>query len=66
MGILEKIMYKTLLSFFEPILFKHQYGFCLKHSTIHQIIQLLNYCAEFNNKPRPEINLAIFYNVVSI
>ena len=58
--ILEKIMYKTLLSFLEPILFKHQYGFSPKHSTIHPIIQLQNYCAESNNTPRLEITLAIF------
>jgi len=30
-----------------------------KHSTIHPIIQLLNYCVESNNKQRPEITLAI-------
>ena len=54
--ILEKSMYTKLLSFLDPILFKHQYGFRPKHSTIHPIIQLLNY----NNKQRPEITLAIF------
>ena len=48
-------MYKKLLSFLEPILFKHQYGFRSKNSTIHPIIQLLNYCPESNNKPRPEL-----------
>ena len=65
-------MYKKLLSFLEPISFKHQYGFRPKHSTIHPIIQLLNYCAESNNKPRLEITLAIFcdlskvFDVISI
>jgi len=58
--ILEKIIYKKLLSFLETILFKQQYSFRPKHSTIHPIIQLLNYCAESNNKARPEITLAIF------
>ena len=58
--IVEKIMYKKLLSFLEPILFKHQYGFRPKHSTIHPIIHLLNYCAESSNKPTSEITLAIF------
>ncbi len=43
----------------EPILFKHQYGFRPKHSTIHPIIHLLNYCAESSNKPTPEITVAI-------
>ena len=55
----EKIMFKTLLSFLETILFKHQYSFRPKHSTIYPIILLLNYGAESNNKPRPEITLAI-------
>ena len=49
-----------LLPFLKPILFKHQYGFRPKHSTIHPIIQFQNYCAESNNKPRLEISLANF------
>jgi len=58
--ILEKIRYKRFLSFLEPVLFKYQYGFRPNHSTIHPIIQLLNYCAESNNKSRSEITVAIF------
>ena len=57
--ILEKLCSK-LLSFLEPILFKHKYCFRPRQSTIHPIIQLLNYCAESQNKPRFEITLAIF------
>jgi len=59
-------MYKKLSSFLEPILFKHQYGFRPNHSTIHPIIQLLNYCAESNNKPRLEITLAIFCDLSKV
>jgi len=63
--ILEIIMYKKLLSFLELILFKQQYVFRPKYSTIHPIIQLLNYSAESSNKPKPEITLAIFCQVTS-
>ena len=50
-------MYKYLLSFWNP------FYSSTKHSTIHPIIQLLNYCAEYNNKPRTEITLGIFYDL---
>jgi len=53
-------MYKMSLLFWEPILFKQQYGFRPKHSTRHLIIQLLNYCAESNNNLRLDITLAIY------
>ena len=56
-------MFKTLVSFLETILFKQQYSFRPKHSTIHPLIQLLNYCAKSNNKQRPEITLVIFYDL---
>ena len=41
---LKKIMYKKIISYLNShnILFKHQYGFRTKHSTIHPIIHLLN------------------------
>ena len=60
--ILEKLMYKKVLSFLDAnnILFKHQYGFRPKHSTVHPIIHLLNHCAEASNKIIPEYTLAIF------
>ena len=41
------------------ILFKHQYGFRSRHSTIHPIIHLLNHCADSSNKTDPEFTLAI-------
>ena len=60
--ILERIMYNKIVSFFNTknLFYRHQYGFRQKHSTIHPIIHLLNHCGESNNKPIPEITLAIF------
>ena len=44
---MKKIMFKKIMSFLnsQNILYKHQYGFRPKHSTIHPIIHLLNNCA---------------------
>ena len=42
------------------ILFKHQYGFRAKHSTIHPIIHLLNDCAEANNNNPKKFTMSIF------
>ena len=63
--ILEKLIYKKVLSFLDAnnILFKHQYGFRPKHSTVHPIIHLLSHCAEASNKIIPEYTLAIFCDI---
>ena len=48
-------MFNKVMAFLDSnnIIFKHQYGFRAKHSTIHPIIHLLNDCAEANkNNPR--------------
>ena len=60
--ILEKIMFDKVTSFLSSndILYKHQYGFRSKHSTIHPILHLLNHCAEANNKTKSEYTLAVF------
>ena len=60
--LLEKIMYDKVISFLNSnnILYKHQYGFRAKHSTIHPIIHLLNHCAIANNKSNSEYTLAVF------
>jgi len=60
--LLEKIMYNKLMSFLDTnnILYKHQYGFRPKHSTVHPIIHLLNHCADSSNKAEPEFTLALF------
>ena len=42
------------------ILFQHQYGLRAKHSTIHQIIHLLNDCAEANNNNPKKFTMSIF------
>jgi retron-type reverse transcriptase len=59
--LLEKIMYDKLMSFLvsKNILYKHQYGFRSKHSTIHPILHFLNHCADANNKPQSEFTLAV-------
>ena len=60
--IIERIMYNKLVSFFEShqIFFQHQYGFRKKHNTVHPIIHFLDHCAKANNKPDPELTLAMF------
>ena len=54
-------MYDKVISFLNSnnTLYKHQYGFRKKHSTIHPIIHLLNHCADVNYKHSPEFTLAI-------
>ena len=48
-------MYDKLLSFLSSknILYKHQYGFRSKHSTIHPVIPLLNECVMATNTNDP-------------
>ena len=43
----------------KQILYKHQYGFRAKHSTIHPIIHLLNECAEANNN-NPKCDIFVY------
>ena len=42
------------------ILYKHQYGFRAKHSTIHPVLHLLNHCAEASNTTPSPLTLATF------
>ena len=60
--ILERIIYNKVACFLEAnnILYKHQYGFRKKHSTVHPIIHFLNACATNANKSPPETTLVIF------
>ena len=55
-------MYNRVILFLNSnsILFKHQYGFRSKHSTIHPIIHFLNDCALANNKSVSEYTLSLF------
>ncbi len=66
--IIEKIMYTKFLSFLNSknILYKHQYGFREKHSTIHPLLHLLNHCAEANNKQPKEHTLAIYCDLSKV
>ncbi len=59
--LLEKIVYNKLLTFLNinNVLYKHQYGFRAKHSTIHPILHLLNHCATSSSKSDPEYTLAV-------
>jgi len=63
--LLEKVMYVRLVNFLENscLIYKHQYGFRKKHSTIHPLIQLLNAIAESNNKPSKDFTLSIFLDL---
>ena len=60
--LLKKIIYNKIMNFLNTnnILYKHQYGFRSKHSTIHPIIHFINHCAEADNKQNPEYTLAVF------
>ena len=63
--LLEKLVCKRLTSFLETnhILYKHQYGFRTKHSTMHPILHLLKYISENNDKPTKDITLAVFIDL---
>jgi len=60
--IFEKIMFNKIMSFLnsQNILYKHQYGFRPKHSTIHPVLHLLSKCAEFNNTQPKKYTMSIF------
>ena len=60
--LLEKIMFNKIVSFLDryKVLYKHQYGFRAKHSTIHPILHFLNHCAEHHNADRHTLTLATF------
>ena len=59
--LLEKIVFNALMTFLtnNKILYKHQYGFRPKHSTIHPILHLLNHCASTSANNNPEMSLAV-------
>ena len=63
--LLEKLMYKKIISFFNAnnLLYKHQYGFRAKHSTIHPILHLLQSIAVNNDKATKDLTLAVFLDL---
>ena len=58
----EKIIYNKIVQFLEEhdILYRHQYGFRPKHSTIHPMVHFLNHCADNNNISPSKLTLAVF------
>ena len=63
--ILEKIVANKLMKFLETykLLYKHQYGFRPKHSTIHPIIHLLDQIATNNDKNTKDFTLTVFLDL---
>ena len=63
--LMEKTVAIRLISFLNSsnILFKHQYGFRKKHSTIHPILHLLKSVSESNDKPSRDVTLALFLDL---
>ena len=60
--LIEKIMFKKAMSYLDSknILYKHQYGFRARHSTINPVIHLLNHISEVNNSDPKQLTLSIF------
>ncbi len=63
--IIEKVMSNKLIKYLESqtLIYKHQYGFRPKHSTIHPILHLLNHIANENDKPTKNLTLSIFIDL---
>lgn len=59
--IYEKVMSNKIMSYLnsQNILYKHQYGFKPKCSTIHPILHLLDKCATDNNLKPKQITLSV-------
>ena len=55
-------MFNKIVAFLDRynVLYKHQYGFRAKHSTIHPILHFINNCAEYHNLDKKTSTLAIF------
>ena len=64
--LLEKAMYKQLIQFLDQhhILYRHQYDFRKKHSSIHPILHLLKYITENNDKVTSDFTCCIFLDLV--
>ena len=58
-------MCNRLVNYLEKynILYKHQYGFLSKHSTIHPILHLLKDIADANDKISKDITMAVFLDL---
>ena len=63
--VLEKLACNRLVGFLEEndILYKHQYRFRSKHSTIHPVLQLIKDIADANDKNTKDATLAVFIDL---
>ena len=63
--ILEKVMFKQVSKFLydNNILYKHQYGFRAKHSTVHPIIHFLKDIVTNNDKSTKDLTIGIFLDL---
>lgn len=63
--LLEKLVCTRLLKFLDQfdILYKYQFGFRSKHSTVHPILHLLNDIADSNDKLTKDNTIAIFLDL---
>ena len=63
--IMEKNMYFKLSNFLNSSkqYYKHQYGVSKGHSTLHHVLQLINYIAQENDKPSRNFTLATFLDL---
>ena len=63
--ILEKIVCNKLIHCLHKydILYRHQYGFRQKHSTIHPILQLMKDIADENDKTTKDKTLSVFLDL---
>ena len=63
--IMENIVCNRLIVFLEKynILYKHQYGFRAKHSTVHPILHLLKDISIANDKITKDPTLAVFLDI---
>ena len=66
--ILEKIVCNRLIHFLDKydVLYRHQYGFRQKHSTIHPILQLLTDIADANDKTTRDVTLSVFLDLSKV
>ena len=58
-------MFNRLIHFLDKydVLYRYQYGFRQKHSTIHQILQLLKDIADANDKTTGDVTLSVFLDL---
>ena len=63
--LLEKLVAKRLVNFLDKfdILYSHQYGFRINHSTVHPIMHFLKDISNANDKPTKDSTLGLFIDL---